>query len=37
MQFYIDGYPADNTREATITYVTVGGETKTATVDVKLK
>ncbi len=37
MQFYIDGYPSDATREATITYVTAGGETKTATVDVKLR
>lgn len=38
MQFYIDSYAAtDATREATVTYVTVGGDTKTATVDVKLK
>ncbi len=37
MKFYIDGYASDTTREATITYVTVGGETKTATVDVKLR
>lgn len=38
MQFYIDSYAAtDATRQATVTYVTVGGETKTATVDVKLK
>lgn len=38
MQYYIDSYAAtDATREATITYVTVGGDTKTATVDVKLR
>lgn len=38
MQYYIDSYAAtDATREATVTYVTVGGDTKTATVDVKLK
>lgn len=38
MKYYIDSYAAtDATREATITYVTSGGETKTATVDVKLK
>lgn len=38
MQFYIDSYAAtDATRQATVTYVTVGGETKKATVDVKLK
>lgn len=38
MKYYIDSYAAtDETREATVTYVTVGGETKTATVDVKLK
>lgn len=30
-------YPSDSTREATITYVTTGGATKTATVDIKLK
>lgn len=37
MQYYITSYPSDATREATITYVTSGGETKTATVDVKLR
>lgn len=37
MKYYIDEYTADTTREATITYTTVGGETKTATVDVKLR
>lgn len=37
MKFYIDGYASDTTREALITYETVGGETKTATVDVKLR
>lgn len=37
MQYYITAYPSDATREATITYVTSGGETKTATVDVKLR
>lgn len=37
---YIDAYLgdyADTTKEATITYVTVGGKTKTATVEVKLR
>ncbi len=37
MAYYIQSYPDDATREATVTYVTVGGETKTATVDVPLK
>ncbi len=34
---YPTKYPSDATREATITYVTEGGETETATVDVKLR
>lgn len=37
MQNYLTAYPGDTSREAIVTYVTVGGETKTATVDVKLK
>ena len=37
MTFFVDAYPADATREAIVTYVTVGGETKTANVDVKLR
>lgn len=34
---YVTKYPSDATRAATITYVTLSGETKTATVDVKLR
>ncbi|MCM1047767.1 MAG: hypothetical protein NC433_05005 [Clostridiales bacterium] len=34
---YQTKFPSETAREATITYVTVGGETKTATVNVKLK
>lgn len=37
MTNYLTAYPSDATREATVTYVTVGGETKTTTVDVKLQ
>lgn len=37
MNYYIQGYPTDTTREAIITYTTVGGDTKTATVNVKLR
>lgn len=37
MQNFLTKYPSDTTREATITYVTSGGETKTATVNVKLR
>ncbi|MCM1261872.1 MAG: hypothetical protein NC313_04050 [Butyrivibrio sp.] len=37
MQYYIDEYPTDTVRTATVTYETVGGATKTATVDVKLR
>lgn len=35
--FYTTAYPNDATREATITYETNGGETKTATVNVKIR
>ncbi len=35
--YYTTSYPDDATREATVTYVTVGGETKTTTVNVPLK
>lgn len=34
---YISGYPNDTTREAVVTYVTEGGEERTATVNVRLK
>lgn len=34
---YAKTYPKDSTREAIITYVTVGGDERTATVDVRLK
>lgn len=34
---YLTAYPDDTTREATVTYVTVGGDTKTATVNVRLQ
>lgn len=34
---YVASLPSNDTQVATITYVTAGGETKTATVDVKLK
>lgn len=37
MAYYTKSYPSDATIEATITYVTAGGATQTATVDVKLK
>lgn len=37
MKFYQDAFADDSTRTATVTYVTEGGATKTATVDVKLK
>lgn len=37
MKFYQDAFADDTTRTATVTYVTEGGATKTATVDVKLK
>lgn len=37
MSYYTKSYPNDATIEATVTYVTVGGETKTAKVDVPLK
>lgn len=34
---FVSAYPDDTTREAIVTYVTAGGETKTATVNVKLR
>lgn len=37
MSYFQTSYAGDETIEATITYVTSGGQTKTATVDVKLK
>lgn len=37
LAFYTKAFPDDTTREATITYVTAGGVTKTTTVNVKLK
>lgn len=37
LKYYQDALPDDDTREATVTYTTAGGETKTATVDVKLR
>lgn len=37
MKFYQDAFADDATRTATVTYVTEGGATKTATVEVKLK
>ena len=37
IHYFTDAYPDDATREAVITYITEKGETKTATVDVKLR
>lgn len=37
VKLYSDAYTTDATREATVTYVTVGGDTKTATVAVKIR
>ena len=37
MSYYTKSYPNDATREAVVTYVTAGDETKTATVNVRLK
>lgn len=37
MNNYITKFPTDTTREAIVTYVTVGGDTRTTTVNVKLK
>lgn len=37
MKFYQDAFPSDTTRQATVTYTTAGGETKTGTVTVKLR
>ena len=34
---YVKAYPKDSTREAIVTYTTVGGTERTATVDVRLK
>lgn len=37
MQYFINGYPNNDTIVATITYITSGGETKVATVDIRLR
>lgn len=37
MSYYLKSYPDDTLIEATVTYETVGGDTKTATVNVRLK
>ena len=37
IHYFTDAYPDDATREAVITYIKEKGETKTATVDVKLR
>lgn len=37
LNYYKNAYQDDNTREATITYTTTAGDTKTATVNVKIR